>query len=245
MAYWPATQPKKKSRGRRKKYGKKVRLQSLFESISEWVSADSPVYGENKVQIRYAVVDLIWRPLGTLVRFVLVDHPTRGKIVLLSSDLTLDALTVIRLYGLRAKIECSFKQSLHVLGVYAYHFWMKAMDKITKGDGDQYLHRQSDEYRDRVRRKLAAYEVHIQLGIIAQGLLQYIAVKYPKIIWKSFGSWLRTMNPEASPSEAVTAVAMKRALPEFLAALPAVHILKKFLFAKFDLSRCPDYRLAA
>jgi hypothetical protein len=53
------------------------------------------------------------------------------------------------------------------------------------------------------------------------------------------------MNPNASPSEAVAAMAMKRALPEFLVALPAVHILKKFLVGRFDLSRCPDYRLAA
>jgi hypothetical protein len=191
VAYHPMLPSRKRARGRPRKYGKKVRLLSLFDTISDWVTDESPVYGEKGVKIRYAIVDLVWRPLGELVRFVLVDHPTRGKIVLLSSDVTLDALTVIRLYGLRAKIECGFKQALHVLGVYAYHFWMKAMDKVTKGQGDQHLHWKSDEYRDQVRRKLGAYEIHIQLGLIAQGLLQYLAVSYSRRIWESFGSWLR------------------------------------------------------
>ena len=34
--------------------------------------------------------DLLWRPLGSLVRFVWVIHPTRGNLVLLCTDLTLD-----------------------------------------------------------------------------------------------------------------------------------------------------------
>lgn len=246
VAYLPPDQPKKRSRGRKRKYGKKVRLIDLFEThIGNFLTADSPVYGEKGIQIRYHVVDLLWRPMGIIVRFVLVDHPGRGRIVLFCTDLTLGGLEVIRLYGLRAKIELGFKQSLHVLGVYAYHFWMKNMDKISKGNGDQYLHRQSKEYREGVCRKMRAYEAHIQLGLIAQGLLQYLSVTYSKQIWASFGSWLRTMNPDASPSEAVTMVAMRRLLPEFLAVLPLSHVLKKFLADRIDLSRCPDYRLAA
>jgi hypothetical protein len=77
--------------------------------------------------IRYRVADLISRPLRRQVRFVAVDHPTRGKILLLSTDLALDPIDVIRLYGIRFKIELSFKQALRVVGVYAYHFWMMTM----------------------------------------------------------------------------------------------------------------------
>jgi hypothetical protein len=246
VAYLPVELPKKRFRGRPRKYGKKVRLMTLFESLSaSFVTVESPVYGEKGIELRYCVVDLLWRPLGVVVRFVLVDHPGRGRIVLFCTDLMLDGLQVIRLYGLRAKIELAFKQSLHVIGVYAYHFWMKVMEKIRKGDGNQYLHRQTDNYRRQVRRKIRAYEAHMQLGLIAQGLLQYLAVSYPRQIWNSFGSWLRTMNPDASPSEAVTMVAMRRLFPDFLADLPLSHILKKFLAGKIDLSRCPDYRLAA
>jgi hypothetical protein len=32
---------------------------------------------------------LIWRPLRTLVRFVLVDHSTRGRSIFITTDLSL------------------------------------------------------------------------------------------------------------------------------------------------------------
>ena len=91
------------------------------------------------------------------------------------------------------------------------------MDKIARGSRTQYLHRKSDRYRAAVRRKLAAYHRHIQVGLISQGILQYLAVKHPRWVWASFGSWLRTVRPGIPPSELVTAAAMRNALPEFLA----------------------------
>ena len=77
-------------------------------------------------------------------------------------------IDIIRLYGLRFKIELSFKQALRVLDVYAYYFWMGKMHKIARGSGTQYLHHKSDDYREAVRRKIGAYHRHIQIGLIAQ-----------------------------------------------------------------------------
>jgi hypothetical protein len=45
----------------------------------------------------------------------------------MSTDLALTAADIIYLYGLRFKIEHSFKQAIHLLGVFAYHFWMMDM----------------------------------------------------------------------------------------------------------------------
>jgi hypothetical protein len=50
----------------------------------------SPVYGEDKVMLRYRVCDLLWRPAGELVRFVAVIYPTRGPLLLMRTDLSLD-----------------------------------------------------------------------------------------------------------------------------------------------------------
>lgn len=86
-------------------------------------------------------------------------------------------------------------RSVHVIGAYAYHFWMAAMTPLRRVSGNQYLHRKSDAYRDAVRRKIAAYHRHIQLGLIAQGLLQILSATQPKLVWRSFGSWIRTIRP--------------------------------------------------
>ena len=162
-------------RGRPKKYGKKQRLKKLFDKEDLFTSAASPIDSENNVTLRYLVADLIWKPVGQLVRFVLVIHPTHGRTIFLSTDLSLNALQIIEIYSLRFKIEVSFKQAIHNIGAYAYHFWMKAMIPIRRRDGDQYLHRTTDKYRAAIRRKINAYHMHLQVGAIAQGILQALA----------------------------------------------------------------------
>jgi hypothetical protein len=222
--------PGRRRRGRPRLYGNRLKLWSLFDSASEpWQSADSPVYGERDVTIRYLCRDLLWRPLRALVRFVLVDHPTRGRSIFITTDLTLAPIEVIRLYGLRFKIELSFKQALRVLGAYAYHFWLRLMPKISRGSGTQHLHRTSDRYRAAVRRKLGAYHRHIQIGLIAQGLLQTLAIQHPSLVSSSFGSWLRTIRPGIAPSELVTAAALRNGFPDFLAQPAEGCSLQKFL----------------
>lgn len=226
-------------------YGKLIKLCTLFESPQElWQHADSPVYGERGVTVRFLCRDMIWRPLHAVVRFVLVDHPVRGRWILVTTDLTLPPIDVIRLYGLRFKIELSFKQALRVLGTYAYHFWMRAMPRISRGCGTQHLHRASDRYRAAVRRKLAAYHRHIQIGLIAQGLLQSLAICHPRLVWSSFGSWLRTIRPGIAPSELVTAAALRNSLPDFLMQRGKVSLLQKFLREQLDPEQSTALRLA-
>ena len=104
-----------------------------------------------------------------------------------------------------------------------YHFWMQDMDPIRRGDGAQHPHRQSSDYRQHLRRKLAAYERHIQLGLIAQGLLQYLAMTFRRVVWFNFHSYIRTRSPQKPPSEWVVTHALRHSWPHFLAGSPESH----------------------
>ena len=248
VAFFPATPPppnRPRPKGRPAKYGKKIKLATLLKDVDRLQEAPSPVYGEKGVTLRFRTADLLWRPVGILVRFVVVLHPQRGAILLLCTDLTLPAWDVIRLYGLRFKIEVSFKQALHVIGAYADHFWMAAMTPLRRVSGNQHLHRKAEDYRNAVRRKIAAYHRHIQLGLIAQGLLQILSATQPKMVWRSFGSWIRTVRPGLAPSEQVVAIALRNTLPEFLATAVKTSILVKFIRDRLDLSRTEGTSLAA
>src|SRR6516162_9400131 len=109
VAYAPATQKKgRRKKGRPKTYGKKIKLKSLLANVKSMQQVASPVYGERNVTLRCRVCDLLWRPAGRLVRFVAVIHPARGSCILMCTDPSLSAVEIIRLYGLRFKIECSF-----------------------------------------------------------------------------------------------------------------------------------------
>jgi len=245
VAFHPVATPTQPKAGRPKFYGPKLRLFSLFDSPQDgWVRLESPVYGEKGVMIRCLSLDLIWRPIQRLARFVLVDHPQRGRILLLSTDLSLEPIDIIRLYGLRFKIELSFKHAVRSIGVYAYHFWMSMMDKIPFHGSDQYLHRKSLAYRNAARRKLAAYHRHIQIGLIAQGILQCLAASAPSLVWASFGSWFCTIRPGLPPSELVVMIALRNTLPEFLARSHITHIFTKFIRDRIDLNRFEGLRLA-
>jgi hypothetical protein len=154
VAFFPPTPPppsRPRPKGRPAKYGKKIKIAALLKDAGRLQEAPSPVYGEKGVTLRFRTADLLWRPVGILVRFVVVLHPQRGAILLMCTDLTLPPLDIIRIYGLRFKIEVSFKQAIHVIGAYAYHFWMAAMTPLRRVSGNQHLHHKSEDYRNAVR----------------------------------------------------------------------------------------------
>ena len=245
VAYFPYSQPSPHKRGRPRLYGTKLRLKSLFNDPKSTQSAASPVYGEHNVTIQYRACDLLWRPVGRLVRFVAVIHPSRGSCLLMCTDLSLSAIDIIRLYGLRFKIEFSFKQAVRLIGSFAYHFWMQDMKPLRRGNGNQHLHRESLKYRDAIKRKIHAYHVFIQAGIVCQGLLQYLSVAFPALVWRSFGSWLRTIRPGIPPSELVVANALRQTLPEFLLNIDQPDSLEKFILERQDSDNMEMFRLAS
>jgi hypothetical protein len=111
------------------------------------------------------------------------------------------------------------------------------MIPFTGASGNQSLLFKPMQYRQAILRKLNAYHRHIQVGLIAQGLLQYLASVFPALVWNSFGSWIRTIRPNLPPSEMVTALALRNAFPHFLVGCSKINILAKFIADHFDFAR--------
>ena len=244
VAYENAPEVKKRRRGRPKKYGQKVLLNNLFNSAG-FQTILSPVYGESNIEIRYMTRDLLWKPAGEVVRFVLVDHPVRGRIILLSTDLTLTGEELILLYSLRFKIEMAFKQAVHTVGSFGYHFWMAEMKPIKRNSGNQHLHREPEKYRQQIERKLKAYHVFVQTGMIAQGMLQYLSMTKGEFVWKHFGSWIRTIRPDVLPSEMVVSAALRNTFSDFLHQGDIAEPFRKFVIKRIDFKRPEGSRFAA
>jgi DDE superfamily endonuclease len=233
----PSSVPRR--RGRPRVYGEKRALTPMFAERDHFHPIPSPVYGESGVTILVRVEDLLWKPLGMLVRFVLVIHPTRGNIILLSTDTSLDATTVVRLYGYRFKIETGFRAAKTTLGSYAYHFWCQVMDPIRTASGDQYLHRKTAEYRAAIHRKIGAYHRWVQFACIAQGLLLHLSVNFRVQVWHSCKTWLRTMHPDLPPSEFIVTEALKTDFVDFLLFSPLDNFLRKMFVDHSDQDTRP------
>ncbi len=246
VAYHPAPAPcGKRAPGRPRRYGKKQKLWNLFRRTSTFTEIPSPVYDEKGVMIRVRCCDLLWRPAARLVRFVLVEHPTRGRLILMCTDLELEPVEIIRLYGLRFKIELGFKQAAQVLGTFDYHFWMKDMKSLKRRNGNQHLHRERDAYRRAVRRKMRAYHVFLFAGVVAQGLMHYLSSCHTEAVWRSFRSWLRTIRSGVAPSEMVVTMALRNTLSEFLLVFSGSNIMAKFIEQRLDRSRTDFFGKAA
>jgi len=131
------------------------------------------------------------------------------------------------------------------IGTLAYHFWMQKMKPLRRRNGNQHMHRESLDYRNHVKRKLNAYHLFIQAGLIAQGLLQYLAAVFPQLVWDSFSSWLRTIRPGIPPSELVVATALRQRMPQFLLDNSECNIFAKSILDRQDHDKIALFRMAA
>ena len=179
---------------------------------------------------------------GMTRQYVLVIHPTRGKIILLSSDLSLKAEEIILAYGYRFKIELAFKVAIYNIGTFLYRFWMRPMDKTRRGDKATEIYKKPEEYQNNYFAKLKAYQVYVQLAFMAQGILQYLSLSAPRKVWPSFGRGIRTIRPNVLPTEMVAGKALGNNLIYFFEGEVLPPKFKKFMEEKVDLQEFDIYK---
>ena len=179
-------------KGRPKKYGKKLKLIKLFETkLNEFQEATIEIYRERKT-VFFLCLDLLWKPIGEKVRFVLVIDGEEN-FILMCSDLSLSPQDIIKVYSYRFKIEVSFKVLKHLMGVFFYHFWTGVWPKIGKRVESDLSSLSVDAER-LIAETTNAIEGFVNFGCIATGIIQIIALVFHDTIWKRYRGWLRTIT---------------------------------------------------
>jgi len=178
VAYHPP-EVKTKQRGRPRKKGAAVKLFDLFVS-QQFLHAEISLYGKLE-QVRYHCIDLLWgQGLYKKLRFVLVEYNSI-RTVLVSSDLSLEPLDIIKLYSARFGIETMFREMKQVIHAFGYRFWSKYMPKLNrfrkKTDPDP-LDQISKHARKRISLAVKATEGFMFCATVAIGLLQMISLRF-------------------------------------------------------------------
>ncbi len=194
--------PKKTGlRGRPRIYGVKHNLMTLFETRADaFEKTVIELYGKCK-SVTFLCMDLIWKPVGEKIRFVLVVDGNE-RFILMCSDLTLSAPDIIRSYSYRFKIEVSFKVLKHLMGAFFYRFWTSAWPRIGKRTESDLAVVKDIRMKSLIRQSTDAIEAFASFGCIATGILQIIALNFDQTIWRKYAGWLRTVT-SCVPSEEI------------------------------------------
>lgn len=200
VAYHPAIEPEVRGPGRPPKYGTKVKLYNVFtEHPDAFREVSCEVYGRVE-SVRVLAMNLLWKPTKGMIRFVFAET-SRGPIVLMSNDLTLDPITALSLYCARVRIETTLSVLKGVLAAFAYRFWSKSLPRHSRRPKrNQTLKPPSPKRLAAVTSAWEACERYVVIHCIATGLLQLLALRYQHSIWARFGGFLRTRSRQI-PSE--------------------------------------------
>jgi hypothetical protein len=203
-------------RGATRKKGDRVDLSALFSMESEdlrnlidpgnvsirWSTKTMSLYGKDE-KVTYVAFDLVWaRAHCRTLRFALVKYGA-VETILVTTDLNMDAETIVKLYETREKIEVTFRELNQRVNAFSARFWTKSMPKLDhfrkSTDPDPLEAVTSPSDREKVVLAVRAVELYAALSCIAMGILQIISLSFE---WNAsdFG-WQRTPTNLTRPSE--------------------------------------------
>lgn len=210
VAYLPPVEPEKPRRGRKRKYGKKLKLAEVFDKqAGAFKTTETEVYGK-KEKARHLTLDLIWKPTKSLIRFFMIET-SRGRIILMTSDMGMTPMIALDLYCHRVSIETLFDSLKNILGAMGYHFWSQYLPPSSRRPSKKKTTTKKSSKPAKTRNTLEAIEKFLHVHMIVIGALQLLARERPHQIHASANCWLRTPCGK-SPSPFVARVAVADAI---------------------------------
>jgi hypothetical protein len=199
---------RKPGRGRPKKYGGKVKVFNVFkERKTDFMKTKASVYGRMET-IQYLVMDLIWKPVKGLLRFFWVKS-SRGDIVIMTSDLSLQVRDACFLYCRRATIETFFDVLKNLLGGMAYHFWSRYLEPISRRPKKNET-KPVSRNPARTAETLSAIHKFLVVQVISAGIIQLLSMKANSEIARRADCWQRTSTLPDYPSPFVVISVMRK-----------------------------------
>jgi len=212
-----------KRRGAPKKYGKPIKVATKFNRYARrFTNGSAEVYGRREV-IRYYSQVLYWKPVKGNLLFVWAET-SRGKIVLICSDVDESPINVVELYCKRAKIETMFSTLKNIFGGHQYHFWSMYQESQSR----QPKKNNKDVKTSDIEKTMETFEaIHrfFNLQSIVIGLMQMLSVKFPETVVSESHLWLRTPSNN-EPSEMLAKTAMKNIISRYSIKLSKMHMIQ-------------------
>ncbi|MDF2925556.1 MAG: transposase [Paenibacillaceae bacterium] len=148
---------------------------------------------------------------------------------LVSTDLSLAAADIIRLYSCRFKIECTFREMKQVTPAFGYRFWSKSMPKLNrflrKEEVCQLEAVTNEQDQQRIQKTIQAIEAFVMCQCMAMGLLQLITLQFSGRTSGLFFRYLRTPS-HAVASEASVAAYLRKSIFHLFNQNPYLSITK-------------------
>lgn len=204
----------------------------VFDHLDFFTKEKCEIYGKTE-EVFVACVDLLWKPTGGLIRFVLAIT-SRGPIVLMCSDLNQDPITALKLYCIRPRIEVMFDMLKNVIGAFRYRFWSQQMLRHSRKPlKNKYLKEVPREDIAKVKKCWKGYERFVMSGAIALGILEFIALKFTNRIWIHYDAYIRTKSRDI-PSERTVKYVIARLIIRIFLISPKNGIMREITGQIFE-----------